>query len=205
MKMLPRRIPGAPDIRFSMSSAPSGARMMLSGAVASEIERRPVQTRVIEAAVANMRVLASELLSDDLGTAGPAGADARRAAHTRIQSTKDAEFHALDLVLDIAYESPVIAAGGARLRHAWLDDGRSLYDALGDGFSLLRRGDEDVTPIADAARAAGVPLRVVELRDRGGLELVRPDQHVAWHGDVVPADPRALIDQLRGSRISVTA
>jgi len=170
-----------------------------------EIERRPVQTRVIEAAVANMRVLASELLSDDLGTAGPAGADARRAAHTRIQSTKDAEFHALDLVLDIAYESPVIAAGGARLRHAWLDDGRSLYDALGDGFSLLRRGDEDVTPIADAARAAGVPLRVVELRDRGGLELVRPDQHVAWHGDVVPADPRALIDQLRGSRISVTA
>ena len=170
-----------------------------------EIERRPVQTRVIEAAVANMRVLASELRFDDLGTAGPAGEDARRAAHTRIQSTKDAEFHALDLVLDIAYESPVIAAGGARLRHAWLDDGRSLYDALGDGFSLLRRGDEDVTPIADAARAAGVPLRVVELRDRGGLELVRPDQHVAWHGDVVPADPRALIDQLRGSRISVTA
>ena len=120
-----------------------------------EIERRPVQTRVIEAAVANMPVLASELLSDDLASAGPAGEDARRAAHARIQFTKDAEFHALDFVLDIAYASPEIAAGGARLRHAWLDDGRSLYDALGDEFSLLHRGDQDVSPIADAAQGGG--------------------------------------------------
>jgi hypothetical protein len=173
-----------------------------------ETERRPVQTRVIEAAVANMRVLATELVSAYLNNDDAAGEEARRRAHAHIQATKKAEFHALDLVLDIAYESPLIAAGGERLRHAWLDTGRSLYDELGDGLALvtLDHDPAGAATIADAARSRGVPLRVVDLSGRGlrdrygaGLVLARPDQHVAWRGDRPPDDAVALIDRLRGA------
>lgn len=173
-----------------------------------ETERRPVHTRVIEAAVANMQVLATDLVTTDLETSE----EARRLADAHIQAAKTAEFHALDLVLDIAYDSPAIASGGARLPHAWLGPGRSLYDELGDGLSLLV-GDGNAAraaAISDAARERRIPLRVVDLagrrlRDRFGaaLVLVRPDQHVAWRGDHPPDDASALLDRLRGAATSV--
>ena len=62
-----------------------------------EAERRPVQDRIIRAAGENMRTLSSDLLTDDLEADTAAGATARRSAHRRIQETKRAEFHALDL------------------------------------------------------------------------------------------------------------
>jgi hypothetical protein len=31
------------------------------------------------------------------------------------------------------------------------------------------------------------------------LVLVRPDGHVAWRGDVAPADPAALVARIRGA------
>ena len=100
--------------------------------------------------------------------------------------------------------SPVIAAGpgaGALLPHAWLGPGRSLYDELGEGFTLLRRPGADGGAIERAARARDVPLRVFGLPGPDGpaLTLVRPDQYVAWAGDRAPADPLALIDQVRGA------
>ena len=115
-----------------------------------ELERRPIQTKVIEAAAANNRVLAADLLADEIDAEGAAGERARRIADASIQDTKHAEFHALDLVLDLAYDgSPIILANdgsrdpdaggrdgavvGARLPHAWLAPGHSLFDALGDG------------------------------------------------------------------------
>lgn len=160
-----------------------------------EAERRPVQASVIAAAAANNRVLATDLFADDLDADGEAGLHARRLVHDRIQATKDAEFHALDLVLDLAYEnSPIVAAGaGARLKHAWLGAGRSIYDELGEGLTLLVLGDDsggEAHAIARAAAARSVPLHVADLaehrlQDRYGadLVLVRPDQHVAWRGD----------------------
>jgi hypothetical protein len=52
-----------------------------------------------------------------------------------------------------------------------------------------------------------VPLVVVDVGAAGPLPgntyrlvLVRPDQHVAWRGDTVPGDARALIDLIRGAR-----
>jgi hypothetical protein len=148
-----------------------------------------------------MRVLAPDLLNPDLERDGPSGDRARRRAHAQIQATKHAEFHALDLVLDLAYDSPLIAAGGARLPHAWLSPGRSVFDELGDGLSLLvaERG-VDVAALSEAARVSGVPLRIVAVPGmREPLVLVRPDQHVAWHGDRLPADPGALLDRVRGA------
>ena len=184
-----------------------------------EAERRPIQTQVIAAAEANNRVLATDLLAENIDREGPAGARARARAHAMIQATKRAEFHALELVLDLAYESsPVIApappaAGparpGALLPHAWISEGESLYDRLGPGMTLLAADDvpgEALEPVARAARARRVPLNTVRAPARmlraklgTGLALVRPDQHLAWLGDRVPEDPIALIDRLRGA------
>lgn len=187
-----------------------------------EAERRPVQDRVIREAEQNMRTLSTELLADDLDRDGVAGERARRAAHHRIQDTKKAEFHALDLVLDTVHrDSPVIvparpalaggagdpARPGARLPHRWLSAGRSLYDVLGSDLTLLVLADRagSVHALTDAARARGVPLTVLDLRAPAlspglgaALTLVRPDQYVAWCGDQLPADPAGLLDVVRG-------
>ena len=74
-----------------------------------EIERRPIQERVIREATANMRVTSPELVAENLDDDDAAGESARRAAGERIQVTKRAEFHALELVLDVRVApSPVI-------------------------------------------------------------------------------------------------
>ena len=82
-----------------------------------QIERRPIQERVIREATANMAVTSPELLADNLDADDAAGERARRAAGERIQQAKRPEFHSLELVLGIRIEdSPVIArepdAGG---------------------------------------------------------------------------------------------
>ncbi len=95
---------------------------------------------------------------------------------------------------------------GCRTPHVWCGDGVSLYDAMGPEFTLLSFNPAiDVAPLRAAARSRGVPLKVLEI---GGPEaarfygcrllLSRPDQHVAWRGDKLPADPLALIDHIRG-------
>jgi len=96
---------------------------------------------------------------------------------------------------------------GCRTPHLWLRDGRSLYDACGSGFTLLRRDTTaDPEPILDAARARGVPMTLVELDGQEApglyiraLTLSRPDGHVAWRGNSSPADASALIDLVRGA------
>ena len=170
-----------------------------------EIERRPIQERVIREATANMGVTSPELLAAGLDEDNAAGQAARRAAGARIQATKRAEFHALDLVLGARVTpSPVIADGdtttagpaagdagspaaGALLPHAWLPGGRSLYDELGDGFTLVTTRRGEAGAIMAAARASSLPLKVLDLGDRAmrgaALVLVRPDNYVAWAGD----------------------
>lgn len=195
-----------------------------------ELERRPIQERVIREATANMAVTSPELLADNLDADDAAGERARCAVGERIQQAKRPEFHSLELVLGIRIEdSPVIAREpdpgarrrtlpgvqlpgvqlGALLPHAWLGPGRSLYDELGEGFTLLvRRPGTGSSTIEKAARTRGVPLRVLDLPDQDpvhsgpALALVRPDQYVVWAGDCEPVDGLALIDRVRGSRVS---
>ena len=97
---------------------------------------------------------------------------------------------------------------GCRTPHLWLDDGRSLYDVMGPDYTLLRFDPAvDARPLLAAAREWGVPmilLDVVAAKDaaavyRHKLVLSRPDQHVAWRGDQLPADALALIDLIRGA------
>jgi len=95
---------------------------------------------------------------------------------------------------------------GCRTPHFFRDDGSSLYDAMGPEFTLLRfDAAVDVTALSVAARDRRVPLRILDVEqpdaasEGGKLVLSRPDQHVAWRGDRVPADPVVLIDRIRGA------
>ena len=91
----------------------------------------------------------------------------------------------------------------------WLADSRSLYDALGSDYTLVRL--DPTVPIAgivEAAARRSVPLLVLDVAPPNAaslyackLALVRPDQHVAWRGDAVPAAPMDLIDRVRGAQL----
>ena len=190
-------------------------------------ERRGVVERTVASAEANMRSLAGDL---------PAEAAA-------IQRAKYPEFHSLGLVLGYSYAgSPVIQlpggpdpaadlpdaadttyytpAGepGARLPHAWLPDGSSLYDHLGPGLTLLgpvrrpaaqtERGGaltERVAPLAGRARERGIPLTLCAPPPgypwAGEFLLVRPDQHIAWRA----SDPDDIdLDVVTGRATTAT-
>jgi hypothetical protein len=101
------------------------------------------------------------------------------------------------------------ARPGSRAPHAFVAPGRSTIDLFGDGFVLLRLGatPPDASPIERAFAHRGVPL-IVETIDQPAiaalyeckLVLVRPDGHVAWRADALPADPLAVADHVRGAR-----
>jgi len=181
-----------------------------------QTERRPIAVRNVEYATRSFRAIAS--IPGLRGANDPAD---WRTAPPRWLSVPE------HLKLQYGYEgSPICVADGtpaaaperpqfvpstrpgSRAPHAWLEDGRSTIDLFGDGFVLLRLGSNppDATRLADAARGRGVPLRELVLGDpevaalyEQRLVLLRPDGHVAWRGDKVPADAAAVIDRVRGS------
>ena len=96
---------------------------------------------------------------------------------------------------------------GCRTPHFWLRDGRSLYDALGPDFTLLRLDPSvEVGGLVAAAARRRLPMAVLDVESDEAtalyprkLLLSRPDRHVAWRGDRPPDDPLALIDRVRGA------
>jgi hypothetical protein len=90
---------------------------------------------------------------------------------------------------------------GARLPHVWLKDGRSVHDAIGDGYTLLRLGgsNADTSGLERAIQSVHAPFSVLTIdeiapRDVYGCDLIllRPDLHVAWRGNAPPADAAQL-------------
>jgi 2-polyprenyl-6-methoxyphenol hydroxylase-like FAD-dependent oxidoreductase len=90
---------------------------------------------------------------------------------------------------------------GARLPHVWLDDGSAMQDRIGAGYTLLRLGGAkaDAAPLARAFQTFGAPFAVLDVggarvRDIYGCDLIllRPDLHIVWRGDSLPADPAKL-------------
>jgi hypothetical protein len=96
---------------------------------------------------------------------------------------------------------------GCRVPHVWIEGLRSLYDAMGPDYALLRLDPTaGISGIVAAAAQRGLPLAVLDVRSpeasvlyRHKLVLVRPDQHVAWRSDAEPADPLDLVDLVRGA------
>ena len=90
---------------------------------------------------------------------------------------------------------------GGRLPHVWLQDGRSVHDVIGDGYTLLRlrSSTADTRGLERAMQARQAPFTVLTIdedapRDVYGhdLILVRPDLHVVWRGNTEPGDPAQL-------------
>ncbi|HEY6925600.1 MAG TPA: hypothetical protein VI653_19125, partial [Steroidobacteraceae bacterium] len=95
---------------------------------------------------------------------------------------------------------------GCRLPHLWLPDGQSLYDLLGHEFTLLRFDPTvDVEPLICASRRLAVPLKLLDL-DFGGIPapyrhalcIARPDVHIAWRADQLPAAPESVLATITG-------
>jgi len=157
---------------------------------------------------------------------GPEGDTARNKVGRQLSASLYSEWNSYGVAMGYRYEgSPVIvpdgtpatpddpsvyvqtARPGHRAPHAWLAPGRSTLDLFGNGFVLLRVGRDapEAGALSAAAKARGVPLQVVEIDSPQGatlyqskLVLVRPDGHVAWRGDTVPADAQRLMDSVRG-------
>lgn len=192
-----------------------------------EQERRPLHDRVMDEAVANHAVLGNQLWQAGLEDATEAAAQLRREVGARIEVAKMREFNTLGVVLGYRYDdsSLVVPDGtdppaddfvnyvpsarpGALAPHAWLHDGSSLYDHFGQGFTLLASHDADPSALQraqDAARNAGIPLKVLQpqervLKDlyRARFTLIRPDQHVAWRADEWPASGSDLLQRITG-------
>ncbi len=175
-----------------------------------EAERRPIHRSVIEEAMANYAIYVAATPTE-IEDPTAQGAAIRTKVGAGVQASKGREFNTLGTVLGLGYAgSPIIdsedgpppphdsavytptARPGYLAPHAWLEDGRSLYDAFGSGFTLVATDDADETDIARAVGDAdelGVPFTVVRPAPKIAaaygtkLALVRPDQHVAWRGD----------------------
>ena len=99
---------------------------------------------------------------------------------------------------------------GCRAPHFWLADGRSLYDAFGPGYTLLRFDAQlDVSALVEAAAARNMPLTVLDVHAKDippayahPLVLCRADQHVVWRGQRAPAHAGQLVSGLCGSGMS---
>jgi hypothetical protein len=154
-----------------------------------EGERRGVVEQTVASARENLQALAGDLAPDALA----------------VQRAKRSEFHSLGLVLGYTYaDSPISQPNqhansisprevceytpstepGARLPHAWLPDGASLYDRLGQGFTLLGPEQPNPSRLQRHAQSLGIPLAVLAPPEpypwREQFLLVRPDQHIAW-------------------------
>jgi 2-polyprenyl-6-methoxyphenol hydroxylase-like FAD-dependent oxidoreductase len=83
------------------------------------------------------------------------------------------------------------ATPGGRPPHAWLPDGRSLFDTFNFEWTLLALGPQppDARAFEQSAKAMGLDLTVVHHASadilalyEAPLVLIRPDQIVAWRG-----------------------
>ncbi len=100
------------------------------------------------------------------------------------------------------------ARAGHHLAPQALADGSGVYDALGEGFTLLALGapESDVAPFEAAARARAIPLKVLREPAEGAarqayaapLVLVRPDHFVAWAGAQPPGGAQAVLARAAG-------
>lgn len=191
-----------------------------------DVERRPVAIRNAAASTHNFKSWqpreSTAAILDDTAE----GDALRRRIGAGLRESTRLDWESWGLQVGYRYEgSPIVIADGtkptpddygsytptsrpgSRAPHAWLSDGRSTLDLFGRGFVLLcfeGATARDVAALQDAATVRAVPLTIVPVADRkiAGLYerclvLVRPDGHVAWRGDSVPAAD-TVIDIARG-------
>ena len=182
-----------------------------------ERERRPVHLHVMREAAANHAKFSNALFEAGIEDDTAQGEAARARVGQRINAEKLSEFYTLGTILGDRYDdSPVIqgcasascaprdflnyvpsSMPGSRAPHAWLHDGSSLFDHFGPGLTLMALPAADATCLQEAAHSAdamNIPLKLLRSDNPAlprlylnRLTLIRPDQHIAWTGDVWPA------------------
>ena len=182
-----------------------------------ERERRPVHLHVMREAAANHAKFSNALFEAGIEDDTAQGEAARARVGQRINAEKLSEFYTLGTILGDRYDdSPVIqgcasascaprdflnyvpsSMPGSRAPHAWLHDGSSLFDHFGPGLTLLALPAADAICLQEAAHSAdamNIPLKLLRSDNPAlprlylnRLTLIRPDQHIAWTGDVWPA------------------
>lgn len=189
-----------------------------------EQERRPIGLRNVQLGVACTKVMDGWTVGPDFEADSPEAQMAREEFGARIVAEDRAQYLTVGIQLGERYEgSPIVCPDGtpvppdpwdrydpidrpgSRAPHVRLGPKHALFDEFGPGFTLIDfAGVADTSALEDAARSRGVPLKILPLPDAPDnpytqpLVLVRPDGHVAWHGDELP-DPLALIDRIRGA------
>ena len=167
-----------------------------------EAERRPVAAQTIDLATTNMRSLPIELGDAAILAPGADGDTARKAAAAAIAAAKRSEFYSLGLVLGYGYGPDAAAQApstdtyrpqvrpGNRLPHTRSSDGTSLFDLLGREFTVLGPAPA-AQLLVEAAGELGVPILHADPQTHGfppvdepNVVLVRPDQHIAWVGQL---------------------
>nr|WP_255670193.1 FAD-dependent monooxygenase [Aeromicrobium wangtongii] len=192
------------------------------------IERGEAARFILKGCESNQAVGPRELVRDGIEEDGPIGDAVRAQVAEDIKIQKARQFKRMGGQLGYRYSSsPVIfrdgtdqpapsfedyvpsSAPGNRAPHHWLKDGSSLYDHLGNGFTLLVLGDLDAGELVRLAESRGVPLQVLTVEEpdlaeltmlyETGAALIRSDHHVAWRGDALPDDLDRLLDVITGS------
>ena len=195
---------------------------------AYERERLPITEQVSHFAMDHAHAMARArgAVPAEIEEAGPAGEAARLEVGRRAYELNVQQYCCGGLNFGYYYDrSPIIAydgeaappysmaeftpstVPGCRLPHAWLDDGRSLYDALGPDYALLRFDPAvEIEALVEVASRRFVPLTVLDVESEDArvlypeaLVIARPDRHVAWRGNRVPDDSLGLVDRLRGA------
>ena len=164
-------------------------------------------------AKADLEAPESEAIRQELGAA--------------IADTYDGEYEAWGVEFGYRYQdSPVIEYGnesapapecqrrsftpgtypGVRLPAMYLEDGTPVHDLVDGKFTLLVMGEAPVDELIASAVVLSVPLDTWRIVDDAVVErilerkivLVRPDHHVAWRGDELPADCDGLLQKISG-------
>jgi 2-polyprenyl-6-methoxyphenol hydroxylase-like FAD-dependent oxidoreductase len=192
-----------------------------------DTERRPIGMRNVKMATGfYLNIEGFGEVDGEIEHDSPAGERLRRKLGEKLVQNIGPEFRTIGLQIGYRYEgSPICipdgsaappdtaetytpsARPGARAPHIWLRDGHSILDLFGRGFVFLQLADDaQASDLAAAAAARSVPLTIETLDEPEALRLyeqcfvlVRPDGHVAWRGNAIPAGPAELIDRVRGA------
>ena len=195
---------------------------------AYEAERLPITEQVSKLAMSHQRKIAQSDVPDEIEDSGAEGEAARASLALAAYELNVQQFAAEGLNYGYNYQySPIISydgeappsftmgeytpstVPGCRAPHFWLADGESVYDKLGEYYTIIANSSADTAelrPLLAEARAQRVPTTVIvasaeELPGEytHAFTIVRQDQHVAWRGDLVPEDVDGLVSHLRGA------
>lgn len=196
---------------------------------AYERERQPITQQVSHFVMDHCMAMAKQrgAVPENIEEPGPEGDKARAALGKQAYDLNVQQYACSGLNFGYFYDqSPIISydgeaqpaykmgeftpstVPGCRTPHLWLRDGRSLYDAMGPEYTLLRLDPAvDPSPLLQAAAQRNVPIVLLDVESDEAsslypenLVLSRPDQHVAWRGNTLPMDPMTLVDMVRGAR-----